>query len=146
MIEQKQVIRDSIRPYNDARPSLGGWAWVEMMVMLRNHEKQLAQALVEVGVPNLGAICFYTLMSLYDEAPQMPSALACAVGTPATSFTPVLDRLEELDLIRRGRHPADRRAIYIHLTEGGEALRETLLPIAQKLNTNLWHKARELGL
>lgn len=129
----------------EAMPDGGSWCWIEVSVMLRNYERSLAVALKDAGAPPVSAVCFQTLLALYREAPQKPSMLALSIGQPATSFTPILDRLEELDLIRRGKHPDDRRAIYIHLTEGGEALRDTLVPIAQQLNTNLWNQARKLA-
>ena len=43
----------------------------------------------------------YVLQALYFEDGQKPSALAKYTGREATSFTPVLDAIETLDLIRR---------------------------------------------
>ncbi len=128
----------------EAMPGGGAWAWVELTVLLRNYERALAEALLDVGLPAINASSFNALLVLYWHAPQKPSELAVAIGVPATSFTPVLDRLEELDLVARRASALDRRAVLIHLTEKGEALRSTLMPLAQELNERLWQKTAEL--
>jgi DNA-binding MarR family transcriptional regulator len=128
----------------EARPTGGAWVWVEMTVLLRNYERALAEALLDAGVAAMGASSFHALLVLYQNAPQKASDIARAIGLPATSFTPVLDRLEELDLIVRRASALDRRAVLIHLTQKGEALRERLVPLAQHLNETLWQKTAGL--
>lgn len=119
-------------------------AWVELSVLLRNHERALADAMRSALLEPLPASSVHALLALYHTAPMMASDIARAVGMPATAFTPVLDRLEELDLICRRSHPDDRRAVLIHLTARGEAWRNVLVPLAQRLNEALWQQVTEL--
>jgi DNA-binding MarR family transcriptional regulator len=65
----------------------------------------------------------HILKGLYVEDGQHASTLARAVGRAATSFTPLLDRLEKRGLIERRPDGRDRRAVLIHLTSKGWALR-----------------------
>lgn len=68
----------------------------------------------------------YTLALLFEKDEQGASKLAAGVGVPATSFTPTLDRLENLGLIARSPHQSDRRSIIISLTSEGEKLRNVV--------------------
>lgn len=122
----------------EALPSFGAWAWVETLTALRNYERALVNTLDDASAPALSAAGLHVLLALYADAPRQPSALARDTGIPATGFTPVLDRLEEMGLVARRSHPDDRRGVLIHLTETGEALRAVLVPAAQQLNERLW--------
>jgi DNA-binding MarR family transcriptional regulator len=50
-----------------------------------------------------------------------------------TTFT-ALQAMEQLGYIRRARRPDSRRKVYIHLTDAGRALKETLVPLAEAVN------------
>jgi len=50
-----------------------------------------------------------------------------------TTFT-ALQAMERLGYIRRGQRPDNRRKVYIHLTEAGRALKQTLVPLAEHVN------------
>lgn len=128
----------------EAMPNGGAWAWVETMTVLRNYDRALTAALEGANAPPLSAAGFQALLALYADAPNQPSALARTTGIPATGFTPVLDRLQELGLVTRRSHPDDRRGVLIHLTDAGEALRGTLVPLAQQLNDRLWQAITSL--
>ncbi len=52
--------------------------------------------------------------------------------TPTTAR--ILDRLMDRGLIARRKHPDDRRAFLIFLTDQGREIRERILPIAMRIN------------
>src|SRR5215469_11733358 len=60
-----------------------------------------------------------------EEAPRM-AELADRLGIVPRSLTTVIDALEEADLVRREIDPRNRRAILLHLTERGAAVRDDL--------------------
>lgn len=98
---------------------------------LKDHiEEQFAPLCQQHGL-NINDL--HVLMTLYQQGDQMPSKLAEAAGFRPTSFTPLLDRLEQRGLIQRQKHPDDRRAILIVLTAAGEALRDPLVQTALKI-------------
>ena len=117
-----------------ANSYFGGSVWCNLDVALRHSEivyKQQAKAL------GLTVIEWYVLRTLYEQDGQMASRLSEAVGRPATSFTPILDKIENKGLIERRSHPADRRAIKIHLTKQGQALKERVAASAERIERKL---------
>jgi DNA-binding MarR family transcriptional regulator len=66
------------------------------------------------------------LANLADRTSPTATELATATGTPATTLTSVLDRLERRGLARRRRAPADRRALRIDLTPAGQQAAATI--------------------
>ena len=60
-----------------------------------------------------------------EEAPRM-AELADRLGIVPRSLTTVIDDLEEAGLVRREIDPRNRRAILLHLTERGAAVRDDL--------------------
>lgn len=71
----------------------------------------------------LGLVHVHALASLHQTDGQMASVLALDIGRSATSFTPILDRLENCGMIKRKPHPQDRRAVRIFLTANGHSTR-----------------------
>lgn len=109
----------------------GGSVWCNLDVALRNLDNVFGQQLRDLG---LSVIEFYILRALYERDAQHASELARSVGRAATSFTPNLDKLQSKGLIERKPDARDRRAITIHLTQQGEAIRNDILQIAEKLD------------
>lgn len=64
----------------------------------------------------------HVLVVLHECGAMRATDLARAVMYSQTSFTPVLDHLQEMNLIRRGENAADRRSVFISLTEEGATL------------------------
>lgn len=64
------------------------------------------------------------LNALLEEAPIPISALAERTGSANSTVSGIVDRLEKLDLVRRERSEADRRVIYVNLTQRCHAMRE----------------------
>jgi DNA-binding MarR family transcriptional regulator len=69
--------------------------------------------------------------------PASPNRLAARLGTDTAGMTRLLDRLEAKGLLRRGRHPDDRRSVVIELTAEGRALVPRLPPIFGRVTTRL---------
>jgi len=100
-----------------------GTLWLDLDITLRALDQVYGQMSESLGV---NVIAWYILRVLYAQDGQRPADLVQAVGRPATSFTPVLDKLEAKGLIERRPNTSDRRSIGIHLTREGEGLRETV--------------------
>lgn len=67
------------------------------------------------------------LLRLRTES--VPSRLAAALGTDTAGMTRLLDRLEDKGLVRRTRHPSDRRSVHVELTDTGATLTPRLAPV-----------------
>ena len=65
------------------------------------------------------------MISRSEEPPRM-AELADELGIVPRSLTNVIDSLEEAGLVRRETDPRNRRAILLHLTERGSALRDDM--------------------
>jgi DNA-binding MarR family transcriptional regulator len=68
-----------------------------------------------------------TLRRRGDKQGTNPSDLAQSSLITTGAMTARLDRLERAGLIRRAPDPADRRAVRVHLTKGGQRLAEQAL-------------------
>jgi DNA-binding MarR family transcriptional regulator len=92
-------------------------------------DKHINLALKHSELAGLAPIHVYILNSLYEHDCQMASELAAQVGRAATSFTPILDKLEGAGYVCRETHPSDRRAVNIALTPDGYKAMDTVLDI-----------------
>lgn len=63
-----------------------------------------------------------------------PSLLKSRLGTDTAGMTRLLDRLQAKGLLRRVRHPSDRRSVVVELTDEGRALVPSLPPIFGKIS------------
>lgn len=60
--------------------------------------------------------------ALRERPANTQARLAAATGRDKTRLIPILDRLEQRGLLRRGTDPADRRNRTVDLAESGRAL------------------------
>ena len=67
---------------------------------------------------------YITLTLLWERDGQKVTDLAAALRMATSTLTPLLKRLEEQGLVRRDGDKLDRRAVLVHLTPSGLALRE----------------------
>ncbi|MBA3869964.1 MAG: MarR family transcriptional regulator [Anaerolineae bacterium] len=112
----------------------GGSAWCNIDIALRNLDAIYNRELEPLG---LVIIESYILRLLYEQDGQMPSRLAQGVGRPATSFTPILDKLQNKRLIERHSHPADRRAVKIYLTAYGKGLEAEVKASTERIESRM---------
>lgn len=88
----------------------------EMMVGL---DKALA-ADPDLAPLELSAAQFIVIATLaLSDTAKSASDLCRGISYDAGAMTRMIDRLESKGLIRRNRHPDDRRVVYIELTEDG---------------------------
>jgi MarR family transcriptional regulator for hemolysin len=83
----------------------------------------------ELGVSNSASWC---LIHIERDGPARQAELAEAMGVAQPSLVRTLDQLQGAGLIHRVRHPQDKRANLIGLTDAGEAL---VLRIEDRLGT-----------
>jgi len=111
-----------------------GSIWCNLDIALRNLDQVYGQVIEPLG---LTVIEWYILRSLYEQDGQHASELARAVGRAATSFTPILDKLQNKDMIERRADASDRRAVRIYLTAKGNTHRDQVLASADQVDTRI---------
>lgn len=111
-----------------------GSLWCNLDIALRNLDQIYGQVVEPLG---LTVIEWYILRALYSQDGQHASELARAVGRAATSFTPILDKLQHKDLIERRPDPSDRRAVRIFLTPKATKARQQVLATADQIDTRI---------
>ena len=87
--------------------------------------QQAAQALAAERLEPLGLSprAWGVLSTLAESGPLTQIELATTMAVDRTAMVYLLDELEEQSLVERVRHPRDRRAFLIHLTDGGRDVR-----------------------
>ena len=90
----------------------------------------LSAARVEAAVHpfSLSASQFGVLDTLHTRGAVHQQELAEALGRSKAQMTAIIDALESRALVRRERHPTDRRFITVHLTDAGIQLHTDALP------------------
>ena len=71
---------------------------------------------------------FGVLETLHHLGPLCQGTLGSKLLKSSGNMTLVIDNLEKQGLVRRERNPEDRRQIFIHLTQAGQALIEEVFP------------------
>ena len=77
----------------------------------------------------IGETQFGTLEMLYHLGPLNQKQIGEKLLISKSNVVAVIDRLEKQKLVRRERCEEDRRHVFVHLTEAGEALVDKILPI-----------------
>ncbi len=72
---------------------------------------------------------FGVLEALHHLGPMQTSELGGKILKSSGNMTMVIDNLEKRELVRRERAEHDRRCIEIHLTEEGQALVSSIMPL-----------------
>jgi DNA-binding MarR family transcriptional regulator len=108
-----------------------GSVWCNLDIALRNLDQMFGRLIQPLG---LTVIEWYILRALYEQDGQHASELARAVGRAATSFTPILDKLQQKDLVERRPDPTDRRAVRIYLTQKGQGQRKAVQNSADQID------------
>jgi DNA-binding MarR family transcriptional regulator len=111
-----------------------GSLWCNLDIALRNLDQIYTQAVQSMG---LSVIEWYILRSLLDQDGQHASELAKAVGRAATSFTPILDKLQKKNMIERRADPTDRRAVRIFLTNDGRKQKSAINKTSEQIDAQL---------
>jgi DNA-binding MarR family transcriptional regulator len=94
----------------------------------------------ELGVsPSEGHILTY----LRSYAPTPVGELVRVFGIKQSTFTGILDRLEQTGFIRRELNPEDRRSFLIHITDEGRDLAERINGLLEKLEEDILRRVSE---
>jgi DNA-binding MarR family transcriptional regulator len=72
---------------------------------------------------------YIVMVLLWERGGQTVGELGQQLFLESNTLTPLLKRLETLGFIKRNRDPTDERQVRVHLTEGGQKLRERALHI-----------------
>lgn len=67
-----------------------------------------------------------------DGITQIELAARTFKDTPTTAR--ILDKLAERQLVMRNQHPQDRRAFLVSLTDQGQKVRDSIMPVAVRMN------------
>jgi MarR family transcriptional regulator, organic hydroperoxide resistance regulator len=78
---------------------------------------------------------YLVMLELYGRTPRGVGELGAALGMDTGTITPLLKRLEARSMITRTRDTYDERRVVINLTEAGEAIREELWSVTEKIRT-----------
>ncbi|WP_017905662.1 MarR family winged helix-turn-helix transcriptional regulator [Pseudomonas asplenii] len=80
-------------------------------------------------------LAMLVLWEWHDHAPQQPTvkALGERLLLDSGTLTPLLKRLEQMELVQRRRSPDDEREVHLSLSAAGRALREQVAPLKAKL-------------
>ncbi|QXI26960.1 MarR family winged helix-turn-helix transcriptional regulator [Pseudomonas vanderleydeniana] len=80
-------------------------------------------------------LAMLVLWEWHDSPPEQPTvkALGGRLLLDSGTLTPLLKRLEQMELVQRRRSPDDEREVHLSLTRAGWALREQVAPLKAQL-------------
>ena len=119
--------------------------WKNVEALLQDIEKSLHEHLKNTPAADIHPALVHVLAELYQQDGQHASVLARAIGRQATSFTPLLDKLEGAGYIERRSDPEDRRAIRIYLKPMGIALKPHIQKALGKLEAEYPESGWKVG-
>jgi DNA-binding MarR family transcriptional regulator len=76
---------------------------------------------------------YLVLLVLWERGPALVKELGQALDLDSGTLSPLLKRLEANGLVRRTRCAEDERAVKVHLTDDGAALRSRAVGVPRKL-------------
>ena len=76
---------------------------------------------------------FLVLSILWDESPVNVKKVVTELALDTGTVSPLLKRMEQVDLIKRERSEVDQREVFIHLTEKSEKFKTELSDASQKV-------------
>lgn len=107
--------------------------YIKTFKQLRKIESEGQRLLEHSAADDLTLMGAHILYALFEEDGQHASTLARAVGREATSFTPLLDKLEKKGLIERRADKLDRRAVFIFATREARAIRHVVENVVESI-------------
>ena len=89
----------------------------------------------QLGLTYPQYLVMLVLWEWQDRAPEQPTvkALGERLALDSGTLTPLLKRLEQIDLVQRRRSARDEREVHLSLTPAGQALREQVGPLKARL-------------
>jgi MarR family 2-MHQ and catechol resistance regulon transcriptional repressor len=92
------------------------------LVLWKAYESLHSHAIRHIHSLGLGFSDFAVLEVVFHKGPTPVNTIGELVHLTSGSITAAVDRMEAKGLVERCKHPSDRRARVVHLTEAGEAL------------------------
>ncbi|WP_458717083.1 MarR family winged helix-turn-helix transcriptional regulator [Pseudomonas gregormendelii] len=89
----------------------------------------------QLGLTYPQYLAMLVLWEWQEKAPQQPTvkALGERLALDSGTLTPLLKRLEQLQLVQRQRSSRDEREVHLSLTNAGQALRDRVAPLKARL-------------
>jgi DNA-binding MarR family transcriptional regulator len=89
----------------------------------------------QLGLTYPQYLAMLVLWEWQEKAPQQPTvkALGERLALDSGTLTPLLKRLEQLQLVQRQRSSRDEREVHLSLTVAGQALRDRVAPLKARL-------------
>jgi len=87
--------------------------------------------------PGMSSTEGHLLTYLRTYAPASIGELVRVFGIKQSTFTSLLDRLEQAGLIRREMNPDDRRSFLIHITDAGRKLADEADHVLERLEDDI---------
>lgn len=78
---------------------------------------------------------YLVMLELFNGTPRTVGELGSRLGMDTGTITPLLKRLETSGKVLRQRDPTDERRVLVTLTDNGEALREELWSVTDKIRS-----------
>ena len=78
---------------------------------------------------------FLVLSILWDESPVNVKKVVTELALDTGTVSPLLKRMEHVDLIKHERSEVDQREVFIHLTEKSEGIKPDLKDASSKVAT-----------
>ena len=99
--------------------------------VIRGYKPMLDQ----LGLTYPQYLAMLVLWEWQDAAPEQPTvkALGERLALDSGTLTPLLKRLEQLQLVQRQRSVRDEREVHLSLTREGQALRDQVGPLKARL-------------
>ncbi|KOY00159.1 MULTISPECIES: MarR family winged helix-turn-helix transcriptional regulator [Pseudomonas] len=99
--------------------------------VIRGYKPMLDQ----LGLTYPQYLVMLVLWEWQEEAPEQPTvkALGERLALDSGTLTPLLKRLEQLQLVQRQRSARDEREVHLSLSPAGQALREQVGPLKARL-------------
>lgn len=99
--------------------------------VIRGYKPMLDQ----LGLTYPQYLAMLVLWEWQDTVPEQPTvkALGERLLLDSGTLTPLLKRLEQLDLVQRQRSARDEREVHLSLTDAGRALRDQVAPLKARL-------------
>jgi MarR family transcriptional regulator, organic hydroperoxide resistance regulator len=113
--------------------------WSALLALQRATHATLYALAAQVADLGLTPAEINALANLADGRPRTVSQLGGLVGSPPTTLTSVLDRLERRGHITRDRHPTDRRAVVVELTPDGRRAARAIRRAISRLESQILH-------
>jgi MarR family transcriptional regulator, lower aerobic nicotinate degradation pathway regulator len=98
----------------------------------RLHQIAVAIFLQETEAAGVTPVQYAVLQAAANQPGIDQRTLARSAGLDTSTTAGVIDRLEARGLLQRDSSPDDRRVRLLHLTDGGRALLDAVLPAMQR--------------